>query len=100
MHNVGGLLQASEDVRASLTNFKLKDCFPPNTDIREVDEDSLAVVAQYIKEANGMNEMAIPSPPHKKAKITLNPHCGRPLHLAKVKRNPKARSEGDGSRGY
>lgn len=100
LHNVVGLLQAAEEVRASPKNFNVLDCFPPNTNIREVDTASLAVGTQYLKKATKVDEVALPSPPNKRAKVTINPHRGRPLRLANVNRNSKTRSGGRGGRGF
>ncbi|RXH87460.1 hypothetical protein DVH24_034360 [Malus domestica] len=45
LKNVGGLLQAAKEVRANPTRFSVMDCFPPKTNIAEVDAQSLALAA-------------------------------------------------------
>lgn len=52
LKNVGGLLQAAEEVRASPTRFSMIDCFPPKTNITEVDAQSLALAAQMVHASN------------------------------------------------
>lgn len=51
--NVGGLIQAAEEVRARPTRFNTMDCFPPGTNISEVDAQSLILAAQMVQASNG-----------------------------------------------
>ncbi|KAM2301703.1 hypothetical protein FF1_032429 [Malus domestica] len=50
--NMGGLLQAAEEVRASPTNFSMMDCFPPNTNRAEIDKEGNQLATQFLKAIN------------------------------------------------
>lgn len=103
LENVNGLLIASNATRAGPSNFSIKDCFPPKTNLLEVNQQSLLHASQMVHQVNSGNDPLGSEFIHfiKKAHVTLNPNSGRPLHLFNLKtRGSKPRWGGHGAMSF
>ncbi|RXH72152.1 hypothetical protein DVH24_033690 [Malus domestica] len=69
------LLKASTETRLSPTNFKILDYFPPGTKVQDLDEKAYNITVKWVRESNGGKffDNALPSPPSKRARVTLDP---------------------------
>ncbi|CAN6676204.1 unnamed protein product [Malus baccata var. baccata] len=97
--NVRDLLKASTETRLSPTNFKILDCFPPGTKVQDLDEKAYNIAVKWVRESTDGKSLdnALPSLPSKRARVTLDPQCGSPLHLPKIKSwGSKSRPSGRG----
>ncbi|KAB2612807.1 hypothetical protein D8674_035123 [Pyrus ussuriensis x Pyrus communis] len=80
--------------RASSTKFSVMDCYPPGTNMLEVDEASLSQAFILVDQSNGHKQNDLVSPPYKKAKLIINPKSGSLLHLTNMK-SKGTRHKGD-----
>ncbi|KAB2612812.1 hypothetical protein D8674_035128 [Pyrus ussuriensis x Pyrus communis] len=94
--NVTELLQ--DRVRANPTKFSVMDCFPPSTNILEVDEASLSQASILVDQSNGHRPNDLVSLPHKRVRLAINPKSRCPLHLSN-KKNKGTRHKGRGDCG-